>query len=105
MYEDSIAQVLGDNGAAIAHAKTLPPASIPTRERQGRYWIDVARAWHQWGKSEACYRALLAAERAAPAEVRYRPPVHRMTADLLRIDRRAALPGLRAFATRVGNPA
>ncbi|MEV5704870.1 hypothetical protein [Actinoallomurus sp. NPDC052274] len=105
LYQVSIAQVLGDNGTAIAHAKSLNPAAIPTAERRGRYWIDVARAWHQWGKPEACYRSLLAAERAAPAEVRYRPPVRRMTADLLRADRRGALPGLRAFATRVGVPA
>jgi transcriptional regulator with XRE-family HTH domain len=104
LYQISIAQVLGDNGAAIAHAKTIKPAAIPTSERQGRYWIDVARAWHQWGKYDACYRALRAAERAAPAEVRYRPPVHRMTADLLRADRNGALPGLRAFAARVGVP-
>jgi transcriptional regulator with XRE-family HTH domain len=104
LYQVSIAQVLGDNGTAIAHAKTLNPAVIPTAERRGRYWIDVARAWHQWGKPEACYRALRAAERAAPAEVRYRPPVHRMTQDLLRADRRGALPGLRSFATRVGVP-
>jgi transcriptional regulator with XRE-family HTH domain len=105
LHQISIAQVLGDNGAAIAHAKALNPTAIPTAERRGRYWIDVARAWHQWGKPEACYRSLLAAERAAPAEVRYRPPVRRMTADLLRADRRGALPGLHAFATRVGVPA
>lgn len=105
LHQISIAQVLGDNGAAIAHAKTLNPVAIPTPERRGRYWIDVARAWHQWGRPEACYRSLLAAERAAPAEVRYRPPVRRMTADLLRADRRGALPGLRAFAARVGVPA
>ncbi|MEV5749765.1 hypothetical protein AB0L00_18250 [Actinoallomurus sp. NPDC052308] len=104
LYQVSIAQVLGDNGTAIAHAKTLNPAAIPTAERRGRYWVDVARACHQWGKIEACYRALRAAERAAPAEVRYRPPVRRMTVDLLRADRRGALPGLRAFAIRVGVP-
>ncbi|MEV0407689.1 helix-turn-helix transcriptional regulator [Actinoallomurus sp. NPDC050550] len=104
LYRVSIAQVLGDNGAAIAHAKTVNPATIPTAERRGRYWVDVARAWHQWGKPEACYRALLTAERAAPAEVRYRPPVRHMTTDLLRTDRRGTLPGLRAFATRVGVP-
>lgn len=102
LYQISIAQVLGDNGSAIAHAKTIDPTAIPTAERRGRYWIDVARAWHQWGKVEACYRALLAAERVAPAEVRFRPPVHRMTHDLLRADRRAALPGLRSFAARTG---
>ena len=58
LYQVSIAQVLGDSGTAIEHARTLRPAAIPTAERQGRYWIDVARAYHQWGKPEPCYRAL-----------------------------------------------
>jgi hypothetical protein len=67
LYQVSIAQVLGDNGTAIAHAKSLDPSAIPTAERRGRYWTNAARAWHQWGKAEPCYRSLLAAERAAPA--------------------------------------
>jgi tetratricopeptide (TPR) repeat protein len=104
LYQVSIAQVLGDNGTAIECAKTLRPAAIPTTERQGRYWIDVARAYHQWGKLEACYRALLEAERAAPAEVRYRPPVHRIAEDLIRANRSQSLPGLPAFARRIGVP-
>jgi transcriptional regulator with XRE-family HTH domain len=104
LYQVSIAQVLGDNGTAIEHARKLRPASIPTAERQGRYWVDVARAYHQWGKPEACYAALVAAERAAPAEVRYRPPVHRMTEDLLRTGPQRSMPGLRAFAARTGLP-
>ena len=105
LYQVSIAQVLGDSGTAIEHAKKLRPAAILTAERQGRYWIHVARAYHQWSKPESCYRALLAAERAAPAEVRYRPPVHRIAEDLLRADRRQSLPGLPAFARRIGVPA
>jgi hypothetical protein len=104
LYQVSIAQVLGDNGTAIEHARKLRPAAIPTPERQGRYWIDVARAYHQWGKPEPCYHALLAAEQAAPAEVRYRPPVHRITEDLLRTSRSHSLPGLRTFARRIGLP-
>jgi hypothetical protein len=104
LYQISIAQVLGDNGTAIEHARTVRPAAIPTAERRGRYWIDVARAFHQWNRPESCYRALLTAECAAPAEVRYRPPVHRITEDLLRADRRS-LPGLRDFARRIGVPA
>jgi len=104
LYQVSIAQVLGDNGTAIAHAESLDTARIPTAERRGRYWIDVARAWHQWGRHEQCYQALRTAERTAPAEVRFRPPVRRMTEDLLRADRRGALPGLRAFASRIGVP-
>jgi transcriptional regulator with XRE-family HTH domain len=104
LYQVSVAQVLGDSGTAIEYARKLRPAVITTAERQGRYWIDVARAYHQWNKPEPCYRALLAAERAAPAEVSYRPPVHRMTKDLLRADRRRSLPDLRAFAHRIGVP-
>jgi transcriptional regulator with XRE-family HTH domain len=104
LYEVSIAQVLGDSGTAIARARTIRPAAIPTAERQGRFWIDVARAYHQWRKPEPCYRALLAAERAAPDEVRYRPPVQLMTEHLLRADRQS-LPGLRDFANRIALPA
>ncbi len=93
LYQVSIAQVLGDNGTAIEHARKLRAGECPTPEREGRYWVDVARAFHQWGKPESCYSALLAAERVAPAEVRYRPPVHRMTEDLLHRPR-ASMPGL-----------
>jgi transcriptional regulator with XRE-family HTH domain len=104
LYQVSIAQVLGDSGTAIQHAKTLDLAAVPTAERRGRFWIDVARAYHQWGKPAPCYRALLAAERAAPGEVRYRPPVHRITEDLLHTTTGTTLPGLRGFAHRIGIP-
>lgn len=105
LYQVSIAQVLGDNGTAIEHARTVAPGAIPTAERRGRYWVDGTRAFHQWGKPDRCYQALLAAEQAAPAEVRHRPPVHRMVEDLMRTDRRRTLPDLRDFAQRVGVPA
>ena len=39
-----------------------------------------------------------------PVQVRYRPPVHRMTEDLLRTGPQRSLPGLRAFAARPGLP-
>lgn len=103
LYQVSIAQVLGDNGTAVEHARKLRPGDFPTPEREGRYWVDVARAFHQWGKAESCYAALLAADRAAPAEVRYRPPVHRMAEELLRRPG-PPMPGLLAFAQRIGVP-
>lgn len=102
IYQIGIAYALGDSGTAVAHAKTVNSTALRTAERRGRYWIDLARAYHQWGKPDHCYRALIAAEQAAPADVRYRPPVHRMTEDLLRSGRSHALPGLRSFATRIG---
>ncbi|MCG0288059.1 helix-turn-helix domain-containing protein [Streptomyces sp. PSAA01] len=99
LHQISISYLLGDAGQAIEHARRIDTAALPTSERQARYWIDVARAFDQWGKPDRCYRALLAAERAAPQEVR-RGSVRTMAAGLMRHDR--ALPGVRTFAQRVG---
>ncbi|WP_149185101.1 helix-turn-helix domain-containing protein [Streptomyces sp. TRM49041] len=99
LHQVSISHLLGDAGQAIEHARLIDPSALPTAERQARYWIDVARAFDQWGKPDRCYRALLAAEQAAPQEVR-RGSVQIMAAHLMRHDR--TLPGVRVFAHRVG---
>lgn len=99
LHQISVSHLLGDAGQAIEHARRVDPATLSTAERRARYWIDVARAFDQWGKPDRCYRALLAAEQAAPQEVR-RGSVQSMTAGLLRHDR--VLPGVRAFAQRAG---
>ncbi|WP_455353535.1 helix-turn-helix domain-containing protein [Streptomyces sp. SYSU K217416] len=99
LHQISICYLLGDAGQAIEHARCVDVAHLPTHERQARYWIDVARSFDHWGKPDRCYRALLAAEQAAPQEVR-RGSVRTMAAGLMRHDR--TLPGVRAFATRVG---
>lgn len=100
VYQISIARVLGDYGSAIEAARKIDPASIPLVENRARYWSDVARAFHQWGKPEQCYRALLAAEHTAPDEVRYRKPIQQITHSLLRHPTTKSLPGLQAFAQR-----
>ncbi len=105
LYRISIARVLGDFGTAVEAAQRIDPARIPLVERRARYWSDVARSFHHWGKPEQCYRALLAAEHASPDEVRYRKPIQQITAGLLRHPTAHTLPGLRAFATRTGTPA
>lgn len=99
LHQVSISYLLGDAGTAIEHARDIRPATLPTTERQARYYIDVARAFDQWGKHDRCYTALLAAEKAAPQEVR-RGSVRIIAAGLMRHDRR--LPGIRNFAARVG---
>ena len=105
LYQVSIARVLGDSGTAIEHARRIDPAGIPVVERRARYYSDVARAFHQWGKPEQCYRALLAAEHASPEEVRYRKTIHAITESLVRHPNARNLPGLVAFARRTGVPA
>lgn len=99
LHELSVHYELGDAGRAIELAATIDPAALPTAERRARFFIDVARAFDQWGKPDRCYRALLAAEQAAPQEVR-RGAVRDLAVGLLRHDR--ALPGIRDFAARAG---
>lgn len=99
LHELSMHYELGDAGRAIELAATINPAALPTAERQARFFIDVARAFDQWGKPEQCYRALLAAEEAAPQELR-RGAVRNLATNLLRHDRK--LPGIREFAARAG---
>ncbi|MGW1144410.1 hypothetical protein ACWD6I_04965 [Streptomyces sp. NPDC002454] len=99
LHRISLSHLLGDAGRAIEHAREVDVRRLPTPERQARYWIDVARSFEQWSKPDRCYRALLAAERAAPQEVR-RGSVRTMVTGLMRHDR--TLPGVRAFANRVG---
>ncbi|WP_291408699.1 helix-turn-helix domain-containing protein [Actinophytocola sp.] len=102
LYQITIARVLGDPGTAIDVARQVNPATIPVAERRARYWSDVARSFDQWNKPAHTYRALLAAERAAPDEVRHRKPVQQITTNLLTHPKARTLPGLHKFARRVG---
>lgn len=100
----SAAYALGDAGTAISHAARVPPGAIRIPERLSRYWVDVARAYHRWGKPARCYQALLTGERHAPEEVRSRPVVRALAIGLLSASRQAGMSGLREFAARVGVP-
>ena len=91
---------VGEPGAAIAAARTMTPASLPTTERRARYWTDVARAYAQWGRRDQCIRALLAAERQAPEETHTRPAIRDLVTGLLLSGRTS--PELRGLAHRCG---
>lgn len=98
----SAAHALGEPGAAIAHARQVAPGTIRLPERRARYWIDVARAYHQWGKPARCYRALLTAERHAPDDVHARPVVRALATELLSAPSHTGMTGIREFAQRLG---
>lgn len=90
----------GEPGAAIAAARTITTASLPTTERRARYWTDVARAYAQWGRRDQCIRALLAAERQAPEETHARPAIRDLVTGLLLSGRTS--PELRGLGHRCG---
>ncbi|MFD0686008.1 helix-turn-helix domain-containing protein [Actinomadura fibrosa] len=88
----------GDPAAAVAAARALSPRSLPTVERQARYYTDLARAYGMWERRDQCLQALLAAERIAPDETRARPAVREMVSQLLVSGRTSAQ--LRGLAAR-----
>jgi transcriptional regulator with XRE-family HTH domain len=102
VYKISVARTLGDYGVAVEYAQLIDPTQITAPERRARYWEDAALSLHGRGRTEATYRALLAAEADTPQEVRYRPWAQQLTRDLVSADNRHALPGIRDFAQRIG---
>ncbi|WP_432967681.1 helix-turn-helix domain-containing protein [Dactylosporangium sp. CA-233914] len=101
VYKISVSRALGDYGTAVDYARLVDPALIVSPERRARYWEDTALALHGRSRPQATFQALLAAERDAPQEVRFRPWAQQLTADLLSRSGHS-LPGVREFAGRVG---
>lgn len=98
-HQVSATYLLGDAGTAIEHARTANLATFPTPERQGRLLVDVALAYAQWNKPRSAYNALLAAERAAPQEIRTRNTVRDLVTNLLK--HTDTIPGLPQLAHRI----
>lgn len=98
-YRIGVSIILGDAGTAIDHARRIPPEEIPTVERRASYYTGVAEAYTLWGKTDRAVRALLIAEKIAPAEVR-RSNTRRVIEELLHRDPHSNLSGLRALARR-----
>jgi len=100
IYQIGVRTALGDAGTALDYAHRVEIRSLPTAERQARFALDTARAWHRFGDPRRCYLALHAVEHLAPEELR-RPSVRSLVTGLLHA------PGptptdLREFATRIG---
>jgi transcriptional regulator with XRE-family HTH domain len=100
LHRVSAENYAGDPGAAVAAARRIVPASLPTTERRARYWTDTARAYANWGRREDCVSALLSAEREAPEETHARPAVRDLVSSLLVTGRTG--PELRGLAARCG---
>ncbi|MFF4750723.1 helix-turn-helix domain-containing protein [Streptomyces sp. NPDC002514] len=82
LYEVGVHWALGDAGAALQAGRALHPDQFPTAERKGRMHTDLGRAWWQWGKPEQAAHEFLSAVRVSPGEVRDRPAIRQIVADL-----------------------
>ena len=79
LYRLSIEHAAGNTGKAINAARAIQPATLPSPERRARYWIDLARVYHQWdGHRPQVAAALRNAYAEAPDEVTSRPAVRNL---------------------------
>ena len=95
---------LGDPAAGLRKAPSVDLSRLPPElvERRVYHMIDVARGYAQQRNDAAAVLTLLEAERVASEEVRYHVIVPELLRELLKRERRAATPGLRPLAARVG---
>ncbi|WNI26948.1 helix-turn-helix domain-containing protein [Streptomyces sp. ITFR-16] len=82
IFAVSVHWALGDAGAALEAGRSLRAGQFPTAERRGRMHTDLARAWWQWGKPEQTAAELLSAYRVSPGEIRDRPSIRRIAAEV-----------------------
>ena len=95
---------LGDPAAGLRKAPSVDLSRLSPElvERRVYHMIDVARGYAQQRHDAAAILTLLEAERVASDEVRYHVIVPELLRELLKRERRAATPGLRPLAARIG---
>ncbi|MBT2895570.1 helix-turn-helix transcriptional regulator [Streptomyces sp. McG3] len=99
LYAVGVHWALGDAGAALEAGRDLRPEQFPTAERKARLGTDMARAWWAWQRPAQTAQALLTAYRSSPGEVRDRPAIRRIVAELA--GRHPRTTGVRELQTAV----
>ncbi|MEU0156774.1 hypothetical protein [Micromonospora fulviviridis] len=102
LHRVNIALTLGDAGTAIALARQVPLDKISLAERKASLFVDVARAYTQWGRYEHGLNALRSAYQVAPEEIRCRPIVQRIVNDLAVLTRGHVRTAVIDFAQQAG---
>ncbi|MET7667895.1 helix-turn-helix domain-containing protein [Micromonospora luteifusca] len=84
VYAVMCAVDLGDPDEAQRRAHSLDPASIPSTERRGRHYVELARSADLEGAREATLHLLGLAESTSPETVRYSPAAQELAGRLAR---------------------
>ncbi|GIJ30750.1 hypothetical protein Vqi01_59120 [Micromonospora qiuiae] len=102
LHRVNVARTLGDAGTAIGIARTVPLEKVTLAERKASLYVDVARAYTQWGRYEHGLTALRTAYEVAPEEVRCRPAVQRIATELALLAKGSARTAVVDFTREAG---
>ena len=100
LHEVAVAVDLGDAGVALRSADGVDASGL-SPERQGRFFIDVARAHLQRRNAEAAVTSLERAESITPEQVRSHQLVRQAITDLLTVQDPPG-PAVQGLARRAG---
>jgi hypothetical protein len=87
---------------ALRRAGSIEPSAIPSRERRGRLFVEMARGYHAADERIATTRLLLAACDEGVDAVRYSPAGRAIVDDLRERPPRAIREDVRTLAIRLG---
>lgn len=104
LHQVNIALTLGDAGTAITIARTVALNKVALAGRRATLYVDVARAYTQWGRHEHGLNALRTAYDVAPEEIRCRPAVQRIAGDLALLAKGSVRTAVVDFAQTAGIP-
>jgi transcriptional regulator with XRE-family HTH domain len=104
IHAASAAVELGDPDEAMIHGETVEVDALAPSllGRRSQVHIDLAWAYGQRRNDPATVLSLLEAERIAPEAIRFNVVARELLRECLKRERRAATPGLRGLAERVG---
>lgn len=92
----------GEPSQAPRLAQMVAPAQLMTRHRRARLHLDTGRAYHLLGDVDAATVELIAADDAAPGDLRNRPSAVEIVNHMLHTDPRGGSALLQDLAVRVG---
>ncbi|WP_158854525.1 XRE family transcriptional regulator [Saccharothrix deserti] len=104
IHRAAVAVSAGDPHGVLAVGEQLDVTALPPglHGRQGQFHLDSAWAHTRLGEDPLAVIHLLESERVAPQLVRTHRTARTLVHDLMRRERRHAVPGLRSLAHRIG---
>ncbi|HET6215301.1 MAG TPA: XRE family transcriptional regulator, partial [Micromonosporaceae bacterium] len=87
---------------ALRRAEAIEPNTVPSRERRGRLFVEMARGYHAAGEPIATVRLLLLACDEGVDAVRYSPAARAIIDELVAHPPRAVRGDVRSLSIRLG---
>jgi hypothetical protein len=101
MYRLGVAVEMHDGPEVVRRTKRTRLSANVAPVRAGRYYMDAAKGWLDYGNKEKAFAALQAARRVAPEQTRNHPQVRETVQTLIHLERYSK-ESLSGFASWVG---